>query len=148
MESIANRNDAYKSIIDKLPERRKYIFQLIQEHPNSTAWDLANLTMLPFNQVAARITELKELCLIEETGSKIDSYTKKKNTTYKTISSLNERIELINKTFVQLRDDKSKLESDYRSGVSNLTKNLVQKRIKGIKNQISSLSKFLEPQKT
>ncbi len=140
--SIKNRNDAYKSIIDKLPEKRKYIFSMIESSPDSTAWDIANKTLLPFNQVAARITELKEIFLVKETGSKVDGYTTKKNTTYQVITDHEERINLINNAFISLRTKRENLENDYSPSLSETTKIIIRKEIKKVKTLINSLSKI------
>jgi len=144
MESIINRNEAYKSIIGELPERRQYIFQMLEQVPNSSAWDIADITEMPFNQVAARITELKDLFLIIEVGSKINPKSKKSNTLYRVVTNLDERIDLINEAFVEYRENKEKLERDYHAGVSTLTKAMIKKEIDKIKYQINSLSKILD----
>ena len=41
MTSITNRNTAYHSILDNLPEKRKLIFELIKENGQCTAQELS-----------------------------------------------------------------------------------------------------------
>lgn len=143
MESTINRNDAFKAIIDQLSERRKFVFNLIQANPGISSQDLSGMAFLPINEVVPRITELKDMYLIVEEGSKVNKFTQKNNTVYRAISNIDERIDLINAAFVRLREEKSKLESDYRLGLSSFTKEMVKKGIDKIKNKILSLERIL-----
>jgi hypothetical protein len=144
MESIKNRNDAYVLILERLPQKKQLIFQLVKENSPCTAWEISEKYMLPINEVVGRISDLKNDFLLVESGSKTNQYTKKQNTLYRTVNTINERIDLINATFVVLRDNKSKLESDYHLGISQLTKEMVKKEIAKIKSQINSLSRIIE----
>ena len=144
MESIINRNAAYLAIIDELAERRKYIFNIIKKNPDVSSKDIEGLTMLPSNEVTSRITELKNLFFIKESGSKENKYTKKSNTTYQIVESMDERIDLINAAFANLRDEKSNLERDYHLNISKYSKVIVEKKIINIKRQIKSLGKILD----
>jgi len=146
--AIANRNEAYHNIIDKLPNKRKDVFQMYERHPHSSAWDISMKTMLPINEITARTTELKYIFLIVESGSKINQYSKKSNTTYRAVKNINERIDLVNAAFVKLRDAKDKLINDYHTGISQFSKTLLKKEITKIQSQIKSLDKIFNNGKT
>lgn len=143
MESIKNRNESYKRIVDELPDRQRYIYNALKFNPNLTATDITDLTGIPLNQVTGRITELKDAFVIIESGSKLNKNTGKQNTCYKTVDDIDERIVLINKSYSELTEAKTKLETDCKLGLSNLTKNIVLKEIKRIKSQINLLTKIL-----
>jgi hypothetical protein len=140
--AIDNRNAAYLSIIEKLPQKKQLIFQLIKENAPCTAWQISDKYMIPINEVVARISDLKNDCLLVEAGSSTNRYTKKPNTLYSTVNSINERIDLVNKTFVSLRDARDKFVNDYNLGLSSLTKAIVKKKLIKINKQINLLSEI------
>jgi len=142
--SIENRNQAYFSIIESLPKKRKRIFYCIQQNPNSTAVDISTNYNIPINEVVPRITELKNYFLITESGSQTNQKSKKQNTIYKAVENLSQRIDLINARFVELRTNKETLERDYILGVSNLTRDLIQKQINKINIEIKMLEYILD----
>ena len=72
MESTKNRNDAYVSILEKLPQKKQLIFQLVKENSPCTAWEISEKYMLPINEVVGRISDLKNDFLLVESGSKIN----------------------------------------------------------------------------
>lgn len=144
--SIQNRNYAYFQIVDSLCEKRREIYFLIQKHPNATAQFLAELTGKPINEITGRITELKNLFLIVQTGSAINRYTKKPNATYRVVNSLEERASLINSEFIALRNEKERLERDYHQlknegDFSQELKDFVKSEIKHLESRISALDK-------
>src|SRR5690606_31554829 len=114
--SVHNRNQAFTAIAAQLPEKRQRVFQMILRHPNITAQELSQKTMLPINEITGRITELKNAFLVVEIGSKRNRYSNKKNTAYRVVHSVDERIDLINAAFIRLREQREKLESDYHAG--------------------------------
>jgi len=146
--SLDNRNQAYYSIIDSLPKKRRRIFQIINENPNSSAFEISQYFRIPINQVVPRITELKTLFLICETGSKTNQNTRKQNTLYRVVKDLSERIDLINERFVELRSQKEQLEHDYIKNLTDLTKSMILKEIHKINTQINFLDKFLTSNKS
>jgi hypothetical protein len=139
--STSNRNTAYYSIIEKLPEKRKLIFELIQENKICTAQELAEKYMLPINEITGRITELKNMCLVVEHGSKENRWTKHNNTAYQVVSKT-DRIEIINKKFIEYRDSKDKLINDYNLNLSSLSKKLLKKEINKLQSKINYLEKL------
>ena len=142
MTSITNRNTAYHSILDNLPEKRKLIFELIKENGQCTAQELSEKYLLPINEITGRITELKDMCLIVEFGSKENRWTKQNNTSYQVIQKEDERIDLINKKFVEYRDAKDKLINDFNLNLSNTSKSLIKNEIRKIQKKINYLEKI------
>ena len=142
--STHNRNQAFVAISAHLPEKRQRVFQLILQHQNITAQELAQKTMLPINEITGRITELKNAFLIVETGSKTNKHSKKKNTAYRVVNSVDERIDLINVAFVRLREQREVLEDDCRLNISFLSHILIRKEIVKIKSRQRALEKILE----
>lgn len=142
--SIRNRNDSYVAVIEKLPEKKQLIFQLIKENSPCTAWEISEKYLLPINEVVGRISDLKNECLLIEKGSRLNRYTNKQNTLYKAVNSFDERIDLVNARFTILRDTKDKLVNDYNLGLSKLTKELIKKQLNKINKQINSLTKILD----
>jgi len=141
--SIKNRNDAYVSIIENLSRKEQLIFQLIKENEPCTSFDISEKFLLPINEITGRVTGLKNSFLIVEAGSKENKSTGKKNTLYRCVN-IDERIELVNAHFVELRDQKDKLINDFNLGLSEFTKSLVKKQLDKINKQIKSLSNILE----
>lgn len=144
MESITNRNAAFHSIIEKLPENRRLIFELIQENKQITAQEISEKYQKPINEITGRITELKNYCFIVEAGSRENRFTSKQNTIYQVIQSEDERINLINKRFVELRDTKDSLINDYNLNLSKISKELLKKEINKIQTKINFLEKIQE----
>lgn len=137
--STENRNAAYLSIIEKLPQKKQLIFQLIKENEPCTACQVSDKYMIPINEVVARITDLKNDFLLIEAGSATNKYTSKANTLYKTVKTTEQRINIVNKAFVVLRDARDKYVNDYRLGLSSLTKSFVKKKLNKINKQIKLL---------
>ncbi len=142
--STQNRNQAFVAISAHLPEKRQRVFQLILSHPNITAQELAQKTMLPINEITGRITELKNAFLIVETGSKTNRHSNKKNTAYRVVNSVDERVDLINAALVRLREQREALEGDCQLGVSGLCLYLILKEMLKIKGRQRALEKILD----
>lgn len=141
--SIRNRNQSFQSIISDLPERRQYIFKFIEKYPNVSAQEISERTMLPINEITGRITELKSTFLIVENGDRENKFTHKKNTVYRAVQNVDERIDLVNAAFIRLREMKEKLENDFHLGVSVFSRKLIEKEVTKIKARIHSLDKVL-----
>ena len=142
--STHNRNQAFVAISAHLPEKRRRVFQLILTHPNSTAQELAQKTMLPINEITGRITELKNAFLVVETGSKTNRQSNKKNTAYRVVESMEERVDLINYALKKLCEQRLALEEDFGLDISRYSFSLIQKEILKIKSRQRSIEKILE----
>lgn len=141
--SIHNRNESFASIVSKLPEKRRRVLELIEKYENASAQQLAELTMTPINEITGRITELKKAFLIVETGSKQNRFSHKKNTTYRVVKSVAERIDLINVTIENLKIKREKLEKDSRSEISQFGRVLIEKELIKIRGRFRSLEVVL-----
>ncbi len=141
--SIRNRNESYFNILNSLPKKKQLILQLFSENPNSTSQEIHEKYLIPINEVVARVSDLKNEFLLVETGSKENRWTGRMNTTYRVVKNINERIDLINERFVELRDQKDKLIRDYKKGLSEYTKSIILKIMNSIDVKISRLGKTL-----
>ena len=141
MRSEQHRNEAFASIVNELPEKRQYIFNIIARNVDITIQKLSELTMKPINEISPRVTELKNSFLIAETGYTENVYTQKKNTTYKVVENLDERKDLIDAAYQMLIDKKAQLEIDSLKCNSKHTKELIRKEIQKIKERIRHLGK-------
>ncbi len=142
MRAEQHRNEAFISIINDLPEKRLYIFNIIGRNPDITIQKISELTMKPINEISPRVTELKNSFLISETGYTENVYTRKKNTTHKVVENIEERKDLINAAYQMLVDKKSQLETDALRCNSKHTKELIRKEIQKIKSRITHLGKI------
>lgn len=141
--SIHNRNQAFSAIADRLPEKRQRVFKHILSQENVTAQELAQKTSLPINEITGRITELKNAHLIVETGSKRNRHSNKKNTAYRVVESIGERIDLINKTFAKLQKERKILESDLNAEISEYSVSLIYRELGKIRSKQNSLERIL-----
>lgn len=141
MNAIKNRNESYVAILEKLPQKKQLILQLIKQNAPCSATDISEKYLIPINEVVARITDLKNEFLVTEAGSKLNSYTKKQNTLYKAVLSFDTRIDLINAHFVNLREKKDSLINDFILGLSDFGKEILKKEIEKINNQIKALER-------
>lgn len=82
MTSINNRNESYKGVVDRLPQKRKEVYELIKSNPNITIQEAAEKLGKPINEVSGRFTELKEVFLIIELDNKTNGRSGFKNTSY------------------------------------------------------------------
>lgn len=141
--AIQNRNLAFVNIIDKLPQKRQLIYKLIKKHEPCTLEEICNI--YGFNRtVSGRLTELKNACLILEHGSKVSESSNNKCTVYKTVSNPNERINLINLSYADLVEKKDSLINDYNLGMSQFSRDLLDKELVKINSKIKNLEKILD----
>jgi DNA-binding Lrp family transcriptional regulator len=136
--TILNRNTAFKEIQDKLPKRRKYIYELIQAIGIVSPQEICEKYSFKSNEISPRFTELRNSGYIKIVGSRLSKRSNKYNAVYR-ITTEEERIEIINKKYQELIDQKNKLINDLNLGLSELTKSTVKKHIYKIDNIISSL---------
>ena len=139
--SIENRNNAYFQNIEKLSQRRKTVYKLIENYGQLTAQEIKEKMVLGINQVSGRISELQELFLIKSVASKINNRSNKKNTVW-SITTKNERNDLINAKYVELRNKRDILINDLNLKISKTSKYLLKKEINKINTLISNLEKL------
>jgi len=136
--TILNRNTAFREIQDKLPKRRKYIYELIQAIGVISPQELCDKYSFKSNEVSPRFTELRNSGYIKIVGSRISKRSNKLNAMY-SITTKEERIDIINKKYQELIDQKNNLINDLNLGLSELTKSAVKKHINKIDCIIASL---------
>lgn len=82
--SIENRNTSFHLLAEQLPDKRKRVFEVIENLNKPTAQQIADHLNIPINQVTGRIKELRDLKLVIECGSLWNSLTHRYNTRYTT----------------------------------------------------------------
>lgn len=87
MKSIDNRNESFQGVVDRLPQRRKEVYELIKSNPNITIQEASEKLGKPINEVSGRFTELKENFLICESENKINGRSGFKNVSYCVLKS-------------------------------------------------------------
>lgn len=141
MLSVINRNETYKNIIEKLPNSRKVVYEVIYQLGYSSLDEVCFNLNKTKNELSGRITELKYFGLIKEVSDGISSRSNNKVTVY-SCTTQEERISIVNKRYISLIEEQKKLESDFIEGISIFTLDLIKKRISSIKKKINQLSKF------
>lgn len=139
--SIENRNNSFALVSEKLSKKRKMILSFIKENEPCTSQEIVDKYWLTINEVSGRITELKEMCLITEQGSKKNTHSKCLNTVYVSVKNEDERIDLINLKYQELIDNRDAIIRDYQKGISEFSRAVLDKEIKKIKGKISRLEK-------
>jgi len=144
MENPQTKNEKlFDSIIKTLHPRRKYIFEMIQQTPNLTPLEVAYQNNLPDLETNSQIAFLKSEFLIVQTGFRKNKKTYTKEPTYRAVNSMDERNDLINKRFVELRTEKEKLERDYIKVTTNISRTILQKEINKLNNKIKELDRMI-----
>jgi len=133
----------FNSIMETLHPKRKYIFEMIQQNPNLTPLEIAFHSNTPNLEINSQTAFLKNEFLIVQTGFKINKKTNAKEPTYRAVSSMDERNDLINKRFVELRTEKEKLEHDYIKITTNISRTTLQKEIDKLNNKIKELDRMI-----
>lgn len=87
MKSTENRNESFKGVVDRLPQKRKEVYELIQSNPNITIQEAGEILVKPINEVSGRFTELKEVFLIIESENKINGRSGFKNVSYRILKA-------------------------------------------------------------
>ncbi|MDV7696262.1 hypothetical protein N6B72_04935 [Chryseobacterium soli] len=128
---------AFQEISEKLPEKRKVVYEVLKDYPNSTFYQIAFKLSWNVNKVSNRINELENAGLINKTGEeKRDKYVRDK---FSVITDIDEIINRQIDLYVFFVDTKAQLETDYRRCETKEGKELLAKRVKYLKNKISNL---------
>lgn len=77
--------DSYYSVIDKLPTKRRNVFNAIKELSSASNLDIASHLRIPINQVTPRTNELVKLGVVEEDCRKESPVTGKRVIYWKAI---------------------------------------------------------------
>jgi len=137
--SLKNRNDAFKKLIEKFGLRRKTVYNLIKDCGSLTDFEISEKMILPINSITGRRRELEELCLIKESGSKKNEKTDVLNTIW-SVTSETERLNLINSKLSKLIKERDTLEMDLLSlSISNFSIELIKKQLKIVGKLIKDL---------
>lgn len=139
--SIKHRNETFEAIKEKLSESRRVVYQAIADLGQTDLDTICFNLNRTKNELSGRITELKFYGLIKEVGDNISSRSNNKVTLY-ILTTPEEQIEIVNKTFVELREKSDSLVNDYNLGLSKFSINLIKREIRKINAKIKQLEKF------
>ncbi len=141
--STENRNKAFNKMLSELPEKRKLILGIITQYNGITAHKISELYSIPINQVVGRITELKDRCLIYESGSITNVKTDHLNTLYRSVDDKYDYKRLVEESLDSNFIAKQELESalDLSSGYA---KEVLGKELKKINSKLNFIYKNLE----
>lgn len=104
-ETIKNRNRTFHEIQEHLPKNRKQVYNIISENEFSTIETVAKRLGKQKNEISGRFTELQDAFLIK-------AISRNNGFTAFEVTTEDERIDLINKEFVRLRDKRDKIVND------------------------------------
>lgn len=137
--AVQNRNDIYKEILEKLPEKRLITYSQIKDHQPVTPQQLCDKYDLKFNEVAPRFTELAQAGYIKEVGTVENSRSKKPNTVY-VCTTQKEYREIRWSIATKLRIEYKNLYDDlmfYGASLSEHSADAIQKRMKIVASKLN-----------
>jgi hypothetical protein len=139
--SIANRNATYLAILENLPKKRGKVYEAIKIFGVASTQDIAKYLNVDDSSISGRFTELKRCFLIKEVGFKDSTKSNNKTITY-TVTTDEERIDLVNKKFVELRDKKDALIQDQiLHPLCEYSQEVMTKEIAKLETKIKNLEK-------
>tara|TARA_B100000287_G_scaffold9592_1_gene9637 strand:+ start:3188 stop:3622 length:435 start_codon:yes stop_codon:yes gene_type:complete len=139
IDTIDLKNKVYYAIMDKLPKKRKTVYQLIEHNQPCTAKEISDKYYIPINEVHPRITELRKSGYITTAGTKKSNRTKHQNTLYR-LASEEERDQYIKSTLTDMKSEIDKLTEDYiLNELSSYGKKELRKRINKLEWQYKKL---------
>lgn len=139
MEEIKNRNESFYSQIEKFSNRRKVVYELLQNFGALTTHSIKDKMRLSKHQVSGRVTELKESCFIKPVWSKLNDVTNVMNTVW-AVTYPEERAGLIASKLLELKDEQDILQCDINSiYISKIARELIVKRMIKIEKLIKNL---------
>ena len=133
-----NRNSSFISIADKLPKKRKYVYQMIEALGVTSPQEICDKYDFKINEIVPRFTELRNSAHIKIVGYRENKRSKHPNAVYR-ITTADEMIDIKNKIYQELVDKKDKLVSDLIFPLSPFAKQMVIKEVKKIDTQIKNL---------
>ncbi len=140
--SIKNRNESFHKLTDKLGERNKTAYNLIKKYRGLTSHQIKEKMILGLNQVSGRITELKDLFLIKESGSRKNEKSDCKNTFW-VITSIEERRDLVDAEFIKLRTNRDEIiDTINTQSLKTYIENILILELKRVKKSIRNLERI------
>lgn len=142
MEATKNRNRAYHNI-DNLGKRQYEVMEAIRLNQPCTSQEISRFLGVGINQVTGRISELRDdLMLITEAGSEVNQNSKAQNTLWRHFKNKDERVNAINKKYVELQNIKAQLERDGHVPLSPYAANVIAKEIEKVDKRIKKIVKL------
>lgn len=146
--ALQNKNQSFNLIAKKLPKKRKYIYEMIEKLGPVSPQDLCELDFdnaflydyqgYTINEITPRFTELRNSGFIKIVGYKENKRSKHPNAMYR-VTTADEMINIKNKRYQELTNNKAQLVNDLILGLSSLATSIVKKEVAKINNQIKNL---------
>jgi predicted ArsR family transcriptional regulator len=136
---VQNRNTAFIEILDKLPEKRKKVYNLIKKLEPVSARQICNMYNQRANEIQPRFTELVNSGHIVECGTINDERSGKPNSIYRATTE-QEMVAIRDKHLNALQKEAEQLRMDVECfHISDYSKEVINKRLNLVKNLISNL---------
>ena len=146
--ALQNKNQSFNLIAKKLPKKRKYIYEMIEKLGPVSPQDLCDFDSISMfsqnyegytiNEITPRFTELRNSGFIKIVGYKENKRSKHPNAMYR-VTTADEMINIKNKKYQELTNNKAQLVNDLILGLSSLATSIVKKEVAKINNQIKNL---------
>ena len=146
--ALQNKNQSFNLIAKKLPKKRKYIYEMIEKLGPVSPQDLCDFDSMSMfcqnyegytiNEITPRFTELRNSGFIKIVGYKENKRSKHPNAMYR-VTTADEMINIKNKKYQELTNNKAQLVNDLILGLSSLATSIVKKEVAKINNQIKNL---------
>jgi predicted transcriptional regulator len=141
MQSINNRNATYLAILENLPKQRRKVYEAIKLFGVASVQKIAEYLNCDPSDISGRFTELKNCFLIKEVSTVKSNKSKNKVVQY-TLTTDDERIDLVNKKFVELKNKKDALIQDQiLHPLCEYSQEVITNEIAKIETKIKNLEK-------
>lgn len=153
-QSIKNRNETFKSIVDKLPAKQLAVYKIIALVQTPVTLDelcnlmahvnyAGNIVKKPKNELSGRVTELKQSFFIKEVETDAKGKTGKSVTAYERVGKSQQLILIRNEIF-DLTFKLERLELDQKLSLSPFSRMLLKKAELRFKRKIKELKNLLD----
>lgn len=121
---------------DRLPHKQWMVYSIIQSFGPISARKIADKLHWEINQVVGRISEIKDMALIREAGSRENAITQRDNTLYEIVPPweieqvLKNRKQELTREFDELYEDSLK---ELSHGTMQMINNKIKSKLKRIK---------------
>lgn len=140
--TVNAQKEAYKAIVNELPERMLSVLKLIEKLNGCTYSELARVYGISANLVTNRVSDLQKVGLIKKIGTK--EYNGRMQTIFK-VCTADEARKIQQDLYIEYRTKREELERDFLTlaDKSETTKDLIKSRINYYKTKIDLLMRFV-----
>ena len=139
--STHTRNAAFEAVAKDLRKNQQIVYRAIKYLGKASNEDLKLFLCWSINLVTGRSSELRDLFLITESGTKKGRCSNYQHVMWR-VTTPEERRGLIDKSYASLIDFKDSLVNDYHNDMSFYTRELLDKEINKLNHRIEKLKKL------